>query len=200
MWPLLQTVRYILVCGGRRAAWWRRAAAATHGDRPAKFLRETEKFSTDRLAKAWKTLLHYSFSNMLLHLLSLQLSTQIIAICTCFMSEERKGVVSLNSVCLTNILNLSFQEKGLTNWFQNQFQAIFSKKCIEFFYTPKHVRTWKGQLEWNIPWTLELNSNTYEFQFIKTWTPQIVEIKVSLFYELFFLIFIQAKTAIPTLN
>ena len=36
----------------RRAAWWRRAAAATHGDRPAKFLRETEKFSTDRLAKA----------------------------------------------------------------------------------------------------------------------------------------------------
>ena len=39
------------------------------------------------------------------------------------MSEERKGVVSLNSVCLTNILNLSFQEKGLTNWFQNQLHA-----------------------------------------------------------------------------
>ena len=26
----------------------------------------------------------------------------------------------------------------------------------------------------------------YEFKFIKTWTPQVVEIKVCLFYELFF--------------
>ena len=127
-------------------------AAATNGDRPAKFLRETEKFSTDRLAKAWKTLLHYSFSN---RLVEFKLTYRMIA----NRRGRRGNLDSIYHTYLGNILldvsrlvykkikqkfgDWNFMSWCLANTFCCSFRKTASKQILinKWWRKPK---TWKG--------------------------------------------------------